>query len=144
MTEFREAQSEGTPLATKQGKTTIADEVVVKLVKKAAIEIEGIQEIGGQGLGEQIAGLTQRIAGREQIQQGIRVEVGEREVAIDVQVVAHYGVHIPDVMAAVRQRIIDRIESLLGLVVKEVNIQVSRLYFPEEKAAQPPPPRRVE
>lgn len=143
MSEVPDTHARATQLVTTQGKTTIADEVVSRLVTLAAKEIDGIQDIGGQGLGEQIAGLTQRITGRDQAQQGIRVEVGEREVAIDVQVIAHYGVRIPDVMATVRQRIIDRIEGLLGLVVKEVNIQVSGLYFPEEKTAQPTP-RRVE
>ncbi|GJL50361.1 Asp23/Gls24 family envelope stress response protein [Candidatus Nitrospira salsa] len=144
MAELTEVRSQdGSPLSTSQGKTTIADDVVAKMVTLAAKEIEGIYDIGAQGLGDQITGLTQRLSGRSSSEQGVHVEVGEREVAIDLQVIAHYGVRIPDLTASVRRNVIDRVERLLGLIVKEVNIKVSGLHFPEQQKAAPPV-RRVE
>jgi len=129
--------------APQLGKNTISDEVVAQLVEIAAKEVQGIHSIAKQGIGEQIAGLTQRLSGKWQSEQGIVVEVGEREVAIDLRIIADYGVRVPDLAVALRRNIIDRIESLLGLIVKEVNIQVSGLFFPESKPKEASA-RRVE
>jgi len=118
------------------GKTTIAPEVVTQLVEIAAKKVQGIHSIAKQGIGEQIAEFTQRFSGKFQSGQGIVVEVGEREVAIDLRIIAHYGVKVSDLAASLRGSIIEQIESLLGLVVKEVNIQVSGLFFPENKPAE--------
>ncbi|GJL54851.1 MAG: hypothetical protein NPIRA02_19830 [Nitrospirales bacterium] len=134
---------ETSTLTTDQGKTTIADDVVAKMVTIAAKEIEGIYDIGSQKLGDQLSGFTQRLSGHGSSEQGVQVEVGEREVAIDLNIIAQYGVHIPDLTANVRRNIIDRVERLLGLVVKEMNIKVSGLHFPEQEKAAPPP-KRVE
>ncbi|MEO8326170.1 MAG: Asp23/Gls24 family envelope stress response protein [Nitrospirota bacterium] len=117
------------------GKTTISDEVVAQLVEIATREVQGIHSIAKQGMGEQIAGLTQRLTGKGPSGQGIVVEVGEREVAIDLRIIADYGVKVPDLAANLRRAIIERIELLLGLMVKEVNIQVSGLFYPESKPA---------
>ena len=118
------------------GKTTISDEVVAQLVEIATKEVQGIHGIAKQGMGEQIAGLTQRFTGKGPSGQGIMVEVGEREVAIDLRIIADYGVKVPDLATNLRQAIIERIERLLGLMVKEVNIQVSGLFYPEDKPAE--------
>ena len=130
-------------VASQLGKTTISDEVVTQLVEIAAKEVQGIHSIAKQGIGEQITGFTQRFSGKSQSSQGIIVEVGEREVAIDLRIIAHYGVKVSDLAANLRRAIIDQIESLLGLVVKEVNIQISGLFFPENKPTETAS-RRVE
>lgn len=118
------------------GKTTISDEVVAQLVEIATKEVQGIHSIAKQGIGEQIAGLTQRLSGKWQSGQGIAVEVGEKEVAIDLRIIADYGVKVPDLAVNLRRSIIDRIEMLLGLMVKEVNIQISGLFYPDNKPAE--------
>lgn len=117
------------------GKTTISDEVVAQLVEIATKEVQGVHGIAKQGIGEQITGLTQRLSGKWQSGQGIVVEVGEREVAIDLRIIADYGVKVPDLAVNLRRSIIDRIELFLGLIVKEVNIQISGLFYPENKPA---------
>ena len=131
------------PEKSQLGKTTIADEVVAQLVEIASKEVGGIHCIAKQGIGEQRAGLSQRLSGKWQSGQGIVVEVGEREVAIDLRIIADYGVKVPELAVTLRQAIINRIETLLGLIVKEVNIQVSGLFFPESHPSEPPS-RRVE
>jgi len=118
------------------GKTTIAPEVVTQLVEIAAKKVQGIHSIAKQGIGEHIAEFTQRFSGKSLSGPGIVVEVGEREVAIDLRIIAHYGVKVSDLAANLRQSIIEQIESLLGLIVKEVNIQVSGLFFPEDKPVE--------
>jgi uncharacterized alkaline shock family protein YloU len=123
-----------TELVTEQGKTTIADLVVAKIAGIAAREVAGVHELVTQGVGGAMAGLAQRMTGADTRSQGINVEVGEREAAIDLRLTVDYGVSIPQVAEAVRRNIIKRLEAMTGLIVTEVNIDVSDLYFPEEEA----------
>ena len=76
--------------------------------------------------------------------QGVNVEVGEREAAIDLRLTVDYGVSIPQVAEGVRRNIMSRLEAMTGLIVKEVNIDVTDLYFPEEEAPTQQTERRVE
>jgi len=69
--------------------------------------------------------------------QGVSVEVGEREAAVDLTIVVEYGESIPRVAQAVRDNVIKRIEGITGLSVTEVNIAVDDLYFPGDDVAEP-------
>jgi uncharacterized alkaline shock family protein YloU len=73
------------------------------------------------------------------VTQGVRVEVGERQAAIDIDLVVDYGVSIPDVAQAVRDNVIQRIERMTGLQVTEVNISVDDVFLGDD--SQPEPPR---
>jgi len=123
-----------TELVTEQGKTTIADVVVSKIAGIAAREVSGVHELVTQGVGGAVSGLAQRVTGADTRSQGVNVEVREREAAIDLRLTVDYGVSIPQVAEAVRRNIISRLEAMTGLIVKEVNIDVTDLYFPEEAA----------
>jgi uncharacterized alkaline shock family protein YloU len=123
-----------TELVTEQGRTTIADVVVSKIAGVAAREVPGVHELVTQGVGGAVSGLAQRMTGADTRSQGVNVEVGEREAAIDLRLTVDYGVSIPQVAEAVRRNIMSRLEAMTGLIVKEVNIDVTDLYFPEEEA----------
>ena len=123
-----------TELVTEQGKTTIADVVVSKIAGIAAREVAGVHELVTQGVGGAVTGLAQRVTRADTRSQGVNVEVGEREAAVDLRLTVDYGVSIPQVAEAVRRNIMSRMEAMTGLVVKEVNIDVTDLYFPEEEA----------
>ncbi len=123
-----------TELVTEQGKTTIADVVVAKIAGIAAREVPGVHELVTQGVGGAMTGLAQRVTGADTRTQGVNVAVGEREAAIDLRLTVDYGVSIPQVAEAVRRNIMSRLEAMTGLIVKEVNIDVTDLYFPEEEA----------
>lgn len=131
-----------TELITEQGKTTIADQVVAKIAGTAAREVAGVSRLETQGATGALASLTQRVGGTtENPAQGVRVEVGEREAAIDIKMSVRYGVSIPQVAEAVRHNIINRVQSMTGLSVKEVNVEVSDIILPEEEATEQPKPR---
>jgi uncharacterized alkaline shock family protein YloU len=133
--------SRATEAITPQGKTSIADGVVAKIAGIAAREIEGVHDLVASGAGAAIAGLATRVTGGDTRSTGVSVEVGQQEAAVDLNVVVDYGVSIPQVAAAVRQNIINRVGAMTGLVVKEVNISVTDLYFPDEQAARQNQPR---
>ena len=59
----------------------------------------------------------------------VDVVVGEIEAAVDLGMSVDYGVSIPDVADAVRRNIMGRVQTMTGLIVKEVNIDVTDLYF---------------
>jgi uncharacterized alkaline shock family protein YloU len=128
-----------TELTSESGKTTIANAVVAKIAGIAAREIDGVHGLVTQGASGLISGLTTRVGASDARTQGVAVEVGQREAAIDLIIVVIYGVSIPQVAEAVRHNVINRVQAMTGLTVKEVNISVVDLYFADE--APPPEPR---
>jgi uncharacterized alkaline shock family protein YloU len=136
------ARPRATELVTPEGRTAIADVVVAKIAGIAAREVPGVHELLGQGVGAPVTGLAQRVTRTDGRSTGVNVEVGEREAAADLRLTVEYGVSIPKLAVAVRGNVMDRLQSMTGLHVKEVNIDVVDLYFPEEEAQRPE--RRVE
>lgn len=115
-------------LASEQGKTTIADTVVSKIAGIAAREVSGVHALGG-GASRAVGMLRGRIPGSStNHSQGVSVEVGEREAAIDIQLVAEYGVAIADLAQGIRRNIVSAVERMTGLSVTEVNIEVQDVY----------------
>ena len=130
------------PLQSGRGGTTIADPVVTKIAGIAAREVPGVHSLGG-GASRAIGGLTSRVGLGDERTQGVSVEVGEREAAVDLTVVIDYGESIPQVSSALRDNVTKRIEGITGLAVTEVNIAVNDLYFPGDDQPDPEPPARV-
>jgi uncharacterized alkaline shock family protein YloU len=131
----------GGALESERGSTTLADVVVTKVASIAAREVPGVYELGG-GVARAVGSLTQRAGVGDQRTQGVSVEVGQREAAVDLTLVIEYGESIPQVSEAVRANVIKRVEGITGLSVTEVNIAVNDLYFPGDEA--PPESPRVE
>lgn len=138
MTETSAQRSEGHPLQSERGTTTIQDAVVVAIANVAAAEVDGVHlSHGGTRLpgdtsptvGEFFDNITGSGGSRVR---GISVEVGERQVAVDLTVNVTYGKPIAQTTETVRQNVIRRIEGLTGLEVAEVNITVNDVTFPSE------------
>lgn len=116
-------------LVTKQGKTTIADTVVAKIAGIATREVSGVHALGG-GAARTVGALRERIpGGRTNHSQGVSVEVGERQAAVDIELTAEYGVAIADLATSVRRNVITSIERMTGLEVAEVNVTVQDIYL---------------
>ncbi len=129
----------GHSLVTNQGKTSIADSVVAKIAGVAAREISGVHEMG-RGAARAFGTIKEKLPGSSgpNVTQGVSVEVGERQAAIDIDLVMEYGVSIPDVSQAVRENVIERIERMTGLEVTEVNISVDDIYLGDDSEPEPP------
>lgn len=111
-------------LTTTQGRTIIADAVVAKIAGIATREIDGVYDVGG-GTARVVGALRDRIPGaRVNHSQGIAVEVGEKQAAIDIGIVAEYGVALHELAAGIRRNVILAVERMTGLEVTEVNITV--------------------
>jgi len=108
------------------GAIRIADEVVSIIAGLAATEIEGIAGMSG-GL---VGGIAEML-GKKNFAKGVKVEVGEKEAAVDLYIIVKYGVRIPDVAISVQENVKKAIETMTGLSVVEVNIHVQGVGFPE-------------
>ena len=124
------------PLQTERGNTSIADSVVSKIAGIAAQEVDGIRM--GSGASQTASNLLGSITGggSSSQTQGVSVEVGQEEAALDLTLTAEYGKSIPQLAEAVRRNISNRVESLVGLRVTEVNITVQNIFFPEQEREQ--------
>ena len=134
MSEERSQQS--SPLQTERGSTSISDSVVSKIAGIASQEVDGIRM--GSGGSQAVSGLLGSITGGSSGSQtqGVSVEVGQEEAALDLTLTAEYGKSIPQLAEAVRRNVANRVESLVGLRVTEVNITVSNIFFPQQEAEQ--------
>ncbi len=130
-------------LVTQHGRTTIADSVVAKIAGIATRDVAGVFALGG-GAARAVGALRERIPGaRTNHTQGVSVEVGERQAAVDLQIVAEYGVALADLAEAIRRNVIATIERMTGLEVTEVNIDVHDVHLPSENVPdeEPAPPQ---
>jgi uncharacterized alkaline shock family protein YloU len=123
------------PLESEKGQTQIADSVVTKVAGLAAGEVPGVHELGGSAA-RAMGAVTQKVGLTDSRSQGVSVEVGEKEPAVDLTLIVDYGESIPQVAEDVRQQVIKRVEGITGLAVVEVNISVDDLYFPGDDAPQ--------
>ncbi|MFF4398874.1 Asp23/Gls24 family envelope stress response protein [Streptomyces sp. NPDC001480] len=132
----------GAPAETR-GRTTIADGVVAKIAGMAAREVPGIHSLGA-GMARAFGAMRERVPGAGgggggAVTRGVKVEVGERQAAVDLDVVVEYGVSIVDVAGGVRTNVISAVERMTGLEVVEVNIAVDDVHLPDDEEQQTEP-----
>ncbi|MBP2642271.1 MAG: alkaline shock protein 23 [Firmicutes bacterium] len=112
---------------TDVGSIRIADEVVGIIAGMAATEVPGVAGMSGG-----LAGGIAEMLGKKNLSKGVKVEVGEKEAAVDLFIIAEYGVRIPDVALKVQENVKRAIETMTGLDVVEVNIHVQGVGFAAE------------
>ena len=106
--------------------------VVSKIAGLAAREVHGVHDLGG-GAARTFGALRERIPGAStNVSQGVSVEVGEKQAAVDLNIVVEYGVAVADLAKAVRRNVISALERMTGLQVVEVNISVDDVHLPSE------------
>lgn len=116
---------------TELGSIRIADEVVAIIAGLAATEIKGVAGMSGG-----LAGGIAEILGRKNLSKGVKVEVGEKEAAVDMFIIVEYGVRIPDVAIHIQENVKRAIESMTGLGVVEVNVNVQGVVFPNPETKE--------
>jgi uncharacterized alkaline shock family protein YloU len=120
-----------------RGRTTIADGVVEKIAGLAARDVDGVHAMGS-GLSRTFGAMRDRVpGGAKSVSRGVKVEVGEVQAALDLEIVVVYGVSIADVARDVRENVITAVERMTGLEVVEVNIAVSDVKLPDEEEEEP-------
>ena len=102
----------------------IADDVVASIAGVAVSEVQGVYSMAG-GISE--------IFSKKGLAKGIKVEVGEKETKIDVSIIVEYGVRIPDVAFEIQNRVKKAVETMTGLNVSSVNINIQGINIAEKR-----------
>ncbi len=121
------------------GQTRVSEDVVGKIAGLAVKEVDGVHALIPFGAGQTLSSLAQTLGATGRKDMGVHVEVGTVEAAVDVRIVTEYGAAIPMVADAIRTNVANRIESMTGLKVKEINIDIVDLYFEEDEVQQAHP-----
>ena len=97
----------------------ISNDAVATYAGIAVSEVKGVYGKGGT-----FSGLTEALSGKKNISKGIKVDVDEKTVKIDVNIIVVYGARIPDVAFEIQSRVKKTVENMTGLMVSEVNVNV--------------------
>ena len=114
---------------TELGSIKVADEVVAIIAGLAATEVKGVAGMSGVVS----AGIVEML-GRKNLAKGVKVEVGEKETAIDLFVIIEFGARIPEVAQQIQRNVKNAVESMTGLKVVETNIHVQGVAFEKSEA----------
>ena len=117
-------------LATGEGQISVAEGVVQKIAGKACREVSGVHSMG-TGSARAFGALRERIPGSSgpSVAQGVGVEVGETEAAVDLDIVVEYGVGIAELGRSIQRNVKQSVERMTGLRVVEVNVAVDDVYL---------------
>ncbi|WP_265443751.1 Asp23/Gls24 family envelope stress response protein [Acetivibrio straminisolvens] len=117
--------SQGSP--GDRGTLKISEEVVAIIAGIAAMEVPGVAGMSGG-----IAGGIAEMLGRKNLSKGVKVEVGDKEAAIDLYIIVEYGCRIPEVSWNIQEKVKKAIETMTGLNVVEVNIHIQGVNIEKE------------
>ena len=134
------AADPGVAQAVIGGRTAISEQAVAKVAAIAARSVAGVYALGS-GSGRAL-GAVRDAVGASSATQGVHVEVGETEVAVDVTLVAVYGTPLTRIADNVRAAVYSAVESLVGLRVVEVNVEINDVQIPgaaEGRSEKPKP-----
>lgn len=103
-----------------KGELTFDDKVVQKIVGIALERVDGLLDVDGGFF----SNLSQKIVETDNVTRGVDVEVGKKQVAVDLNIVVEYGKDIPALYKEIKQVIKDQVKKMTGLDVVEVNVKV--------------------
>lgn len=119
---------------TEMGQVRIANEVIEIIAGLAATEVHGVAGMSGG-----VVGGIAELLGRKNLSKGVKVEVGQKQCAVDLSIVVEYGVRIPEVANEIQESVKKAIESMTGLEVVEVNVHILGVTFKNEEKKEEEP-----
>ena len=105
---------------TSDSSVVISEDVVSVIAGIAVSEVPGVVDTAGGFAG----GISEVLSGKKKLSKGIKVEVGEKETKIDVNIIVEYGTRIPDVAFEIQNKVKKSVKEMTGLDVLEVNVHV--------------------
>lgn len=109
------------------GEVRIADEVIAIIAGLAATEVDGVDSMAGNITNELVGKL-----GMKNLSKGVKVDVTEEHVSVDLSLNIKYGYNIPDVSERVQDRVKSAIENMTGLTVLDINIRIAGVNINEQ------------
>ena len=130
---MKENKEEKIEESSSLGTIKINNEVIATISGKAAAEVKGVAGMSG-GVVDGLA----KMLGRKNIEKGVKVEIVDDEVNIDISILVDYGASIPVVCSQIQNSVKQKVEKMAGKNVKTVDINVHGIHFPhtEEKTEE--------
>jgi len=126
---MEEQKNVGAETPHEMDQVQIADDVIAVIAEIATLEVEGMVST------VQVKNDFVQAISRKKASKGVKVEVGDGEVVIDITATVKYGVKIPKVCLEVQEKVKNSVETMTGLHVASVNIHVAGVFFEKEKEA---------
>ncbi|MCX8737366.1 Asp23/Gls24 family envelope stress response protein [Lactobacillus sp. B4026] len=104
------------------------EKVIQKIIGIALSDVKGLLDVNGGFF----SNLADKIVNNDDVTNGVNVEVGKKQVAVDIEIIAEYGVEIPKLYDEIRQKIYDKVKEMTGLDTVEVNVTVVDIKTKEE------------
>lgn len=111
------------------GNVKISDEVIATIAGIATEEIKGVAGMYGSFT----EGIAEKLGAKKSFSKGVKVEMLENAVIIDLDVIVEYGAKIPDISWEIQENVKNNIETMTGLLVEKVNIHVEGVSFEKQK-----------
>lgn len=102
------------------GTVKIADDVVAVIAGLAATEVKGVKAMAGNISNELMSKM-----GVKKLSKGVKVEVLDKRVKADLNLIVEYGYNIPAISQKVQEKVKSTIENMTGLEVTDVNIRIA-------------------
>lgn len=114
------------PLENEKSDTVkISPDVVATIAGVATTEIKGVAGMFSSFAG----GLAQKLGAKKSPTKGIKVEIKEKSVQIDLYIVVEYGIRIPELAWEIQESVKNSVETMTGLVVEKVNVHIDGISF---------------
>ena len=111
-------------LSAREDKVKISEEVIATIAGIAAADIQGVTSLSG-GLADGIAGML----GRKNLAKGVKVELGEKEVSIELSIIVEYGCKIHIIAKQAQGKVREAVENMTGLKVTGVDVNILGVNF---------------
>lgn len=125
MAEDNNAPQEQT--APKTGDVNISNDVVSIVASLAASSVKGVS-----GMVSSISGGIAELLGKKNMSKGVKVNVTDKDVTLDLSIIVEYGAKIPDVAWEIQEKVKSEVEAMTGLTVSAVNVSVEGVSVPKE------------
>ena len=99
-----------------KGNLTFDDKVIQKIIGISLSEVDGLLTVDG--------GFAEKLVNTSDVTSGIDVEVGKKQVAVDLDIVAEYGIDISKLYDKIKNVIVREVKNMTDLEVIEVNVNV--------------------
>ena len=110
------------------GSVQIADDVVSMIAALAASEVEGVSSVVGDITNEVMSKV-----GMKKLTKGVRVDLLDNKVTIDLSIMIGFGYPIPETSRLVQEKVKNSVETMTGLTVEDINIRVAAVNMSKVK-----------
>lgn len=111
---------DGDQTSNLKGELTFDDKVIQKIVGYAIENVDGLLGVDGWF----VANITNKIVNSDNPTDGIEVEVGKEQVAVDLDIIMEYGHNAHDIYDQLKQVIAKHVKKITSLVLVEINVEV--------------------